>query len=703
MNNRWVDGEADKMVEEFGPAWGEAMALRAYSARLLGADPGLVLHGGGNTSVKGMKKNLLGEGVPGLFVKGSGHDLKTIWPEGHVGLDLDPLLKLEALDALDDAKMVNQLRTRLFEAEAPTPSIEALLHAFITELYIDHTHADAILALTNREGGDAAVKDALGETVVVVPYVIPGFQLAKAAATAYKANPGIEGMVLMHHGLITWGKSARESYDKHIDLVSRAEAWLAAKGAPLTAGKSASVTVEAAQAAYRTLAPMLRGALASPQRGRNRQPWERFVLKPLITPEVLALLETEGAQELLVSPTLTSDHLIRTKALPLWFDAGEEEGMRERFEEALRHYIEAYDAYYEARADIHNVRALHRFDARPRVILIPGVGAVCAGSNDADAEISRDITAQTLAAKAVISGTGGTYRGLSDDHLFAMEYLPMQLAKLAGAEAAPLGRETVLVTGAAGAIGAGVCRHLLEEGCHLAASDLPGERLDSLVAQLAADFPGRVIGVGMDVSNPEAVVEGFGQVIDAWGGLDQLVINAGLAYVSTLAEMDFARYQTLQAVNVEGTLHLLAEAGRHFKTQGSGGDVVLISTKNVFCPGAGFGAYSATKAASHQLARIASLEMAGIDVRVNMVAPDAVFSDGARKSGLWAEVGPDRMKARGLTEDGLEEYYRNRNLLKAKVTADHVANATLYFLTRQSPTTGATIPVDGGLPDATPR
>ena len=382
---------ADKLVEEPGSVWGEAMALRTYSARLLGADPGLVLHGGGNTSVKGMERNILGEGVPAVFVQASGHDLKTIGPEGHVGVELDYLQKLGAL-------------------------VES---------------------------------------------------------------------------------------------------------------------VEAAQAAYRQLAPLLRGALASPQR-RGTRPWERFILKHLVTPEGLALLKADGARELLVRPTLTSDHLIRTKALPLWFEWEEgeaEQTSRERFEEALRLYLEAYDAYYEKRATA-AVRELPRFDPRPRVILIPGVGTVCAGPDEKD------------------------------------------------------------------------------------------------------------------------IAGGFYQVTDAWGGLDQLVISAGLAYVAALAEMDFKRYQLLQAVNVEGTLHLLAEAGRHFKRQGSGGDVVLVSTKNVFAPGAGFGAYSATKAASHQLARIASLELAAIDVRVNMVAPDAVFSDGERKPGLWAEVGPDRMKARGLSEEG---------------------------------------------------
>ena len=212
-----------------------------------------------------------------------------------------------------------------------------------------------------------------------------------------------------------------------------------------------------------------------------------------------------------------------------------------------------------------------------------------------------------------------------------------------------------------------------------------------------------MMGVPLDVTDPVSVAEGFRTVARAWGGVDLVILNAGAAHVSALTEMHLESFRKLQKINVEGNLLMLAESARHFKLQGTGGDIVLISTKNVFAPGARFGAYSATKAAGHQLARIASQEFAGMDVRVNMVAPDAVFSHGARKSGLWTEIGPERMAARGLSPEGLEEYYRNRNLLKARVTAQHVAKAVLYFATRQSPTTGATIPIDGGLPDATPR
>jgi NAD(P)-dependent dehydrogenase (short-subunit alcohol dehydrogenase family) len=224
-----------------------------------------------------------------------------------------------------------------------------------------------------------------------------------------------------------------------------------------------------------------------------------------------------------------------------------------------------------------------------------------------------------------------------------------------------------------------------------------------LVEELKAQFEDQVIGEAMDVTDADSVRQAFGTAIRQWGGVDLVIVNAGVAHAASLADLNVDDFRRLERVNVEGTLTVLSEAARHFRLQGTGGDIILISTKNVFSPGAGFGAYSATKAAAHQLARIASLELAPLGVRVNMVAPDAVFSHGKRKSGLWAAVGPERMRARGLDEKGLEEYYRQRNLLKVRVTGEDVARAVMFFATRQTPTTGATIPVDGGLPDATPR
>jgi len=266
-----------------------------------------------------------------------------------------------------------------------------------------------------------------------------------------------------------------------------------------------------------------------------------------------------------------------------------------------------------------------------------------------------------------------------------------------------LQNKVALVTGAAGAIGYGISKSLLENGCFLAAADLAGEKLDSFANDLEKTAPARVIGVGMDVTSESSVKEALAKVIAAWGGIDIIVVNAGIAHVANLTELTLDDFRQLERVNIEGALLTLRESAHCLINQATGGDIVIISSKNVPSPGAGFGAYSATKAACHQLGRIASLELAQYDIRVNMVAPDAVFAEGGYKSGLWHKIGPARMKARGLDEAGLEEYYRQRNLLKIKVTGRHVASAVLFFATRQTPTTGATIPVDGGLPDATPR
>ena len=263
--------------------------------------------------------------------------------------------------------------------------------------------------------------------------------------------------------------------------------------------------------------------------------------------------------------------------------------------------------------------------------------------------------------------------------------------------------KVALITGAAGAIGYGICEVLLENGCIVAATDLPGEKLDTFAKDLDKLAPGKSVGLPMDVTNVSSVAKALDDTYAKFGRLDIIVHNAGIAYVSKIVDMDIERFAFLEKVNVDGTLIVLKEAGKKMIEKGKGGDIVIMSTKNVPSPSAGFGAYSATKAACHQLGRIASLEFAEHDIRVNMVAPDAVFSEGKYKSGLWDLVGKDRMKARGINEEQLHEYYRNRNLLKAAVTGRHVANAVLYFVSRQSPTTGATMPVDGGLPDATPR
>ena len=701
MKNRWSDRDASQFTARYTAQWGEDLALRTYTSRLLGADEGLVLHGGGNTSVKGNYRNVFGQQVPALFIKASGYDMSKIEPEGHSAVDLDYLKRLCTLPDLSDAAMAGEFQLHLLVPGAAAPSIETLTHALLPGKFIDHTHADAILVLSNQPDGEALVREALGDGVALVDYVKPGFKLAKAVAAAYAAHPGCHAMVWMRHGIVTWGATARASYEAMIDLVTHAEEFAARRASkPLVVIVSASPA--AAEQALLTAAPVVRGLLAQPS-GDPDRPYRRVILQTLVNQEVLDLLGSDRAKELALTPALTSDHVIRTKALPLWVDHpeyGDPARLRGQISQALEAYAVEYRAYVARHAALMPA-GMQPFDALPQVVLLPGLGALSAGKDVRAARMARDITAQTLAAKAKIAAMG-TYQGVEERHLFEVEYFTLQHAKLRTDEP-PLGRQVAIVTGAAGAIGSAIADGLLEQGCHVALTDLPGKALDDLGEELKGRYSDRVSIVPLDVTDPVSVAQGFQAVIKTWGGVDLVIINAGVAMVTSLEQMDLAAFQRVERVNIEGALLLLREAARHFRLQRTGGDIILVSTKNVFMPGAKFGAYSATKAAAHQLARVASQEMAELGVRVNMVAPDAVFSHGARRSGLWAEVGPERMRARGLDEKGLEEYYRSRNLLKAAVTGQHVARAVLFFATRQTPTTGATIPVDGGLPDSTPR
>ena len=702
MNNRWSDDKAARFIKEYGEKWGQDLAIGLYVASLIGAENQLVLHGGGNSSVKTVRANLLGENIHAIFVKASGFDMASIAPNGYTGLDLDHLKKLDALRELSDEDMVNEFRTHLLDARAATPSIETLVHAFIPAKFVDHTHPDSILALSNQTDGERFLREALGDDVAVLTYSPPGFKLAKAVAAELKKNSRARAMVLMRHGLLTWGESARDSYGTTIELTSRAERYVEQHArTPLVCKASTSLSL--AEQRLLDVAPVVRGLLATPTADPDR-PWARAVLQPLINREVLNFVDSDRGRDIALTPPLTADHLIRTKPFYLWIedphfdDPGE---LRRQFSEAIRKYAADYDAYV-ARHAKDMPQGVERMDSMPRVILVPGLGALCAGKDAHAAGIIRDIAAHTIAVKSQIAAMGA-YDGMNESDLFKMEYRILQHNKLQGDKPLPLGRHVALITGAAGAIGSGIAQELLEQGCHVAVTDLEGQALRGLVEELKGAFGARVMGAALDVTNRDSVARGFGEVIRAWGGIDLVVLNAGVAHVSSLAEMNFESFQKLEKINIEGTLLPLSESARFFKLQATGGDIVVVSTKNVFAPGARFGAYSATKAASHQLARIASQELAESDVRVNMVAPDAVFSHGARKSGLWAEIGPERMSARGLSPEGLEEYYRDRNLLKARVTARHVGKAVLFFATRQTPTTGATIPVDGGLPDATPR
>jgi rhamnose utilization protein RhaD (predicted bifunctional aldolase and dehydrogenase)/NAD(P)-dependent dehydrogenase (short-subunit alcohol dehydrogenase family) len=698
MQNRWSESEVARLG---GADPGERqIALLAYVTHLIGAERDLAMHGGGNTSYKGTLANVLGEAQPALFIKASGMALADVVAGDFVALDLAYLVRLADVPSMSDEVMADELACHTLRPSSRRASVETLAHAVLPHAFVLHTHPSAILALTNRHEGAGVVTSALGHETATVPYAPAGLALAQAIRKTMAQAPFAQALVLMHHGLVTWGKTAREAYEATLALVSRAEAFLAA-GRVRKLQAPASSTAADRERRYVALAPVIRSVLGPRDVDALA---DRIVLDAELDADIVRAIDSPEGKRLALSPPISPDYLVRSGKLPLWLDQpalDDAKAFREQLTQALSAYQDNYRTYVRAHAAGSSFAA---GDFRPRALHIPGLGAVAVGKDAASARMIQDITLQGLAVKAAIWEGGADYLPLADDHLCDMEFRACQQAKTApGTAGAGLRGSVALVTGAAGAIGSGICEALLAQGCHVAASDLSGAALDALVEDLAHRYPSRAVAVAMDVTGPASVSAGFAKVIRAWGGIDAVIVNAGIAHVAPLVELTLDAFRKLEAVNVEGTLLTLAEAGRHFALQGTGGDVVLVSTKNVFAPGAGFGAYSATKAASHQLARIASLEFAPLGVRVNMVAPDAVFSHGDKRSGLWAAVGPNRMKARGLDERGLEEYYRSRNLLKAQVTAEHVAHAVLFFLTHQTPTTGATLPVDGGLPDATPR
>lgn len=707
MESRWADRDAAEFVERLAPRWGEEMALRVYTSRLIGRDPDLVMHGGGNTSLKGTVTTLVGDRVEALFVKGSGWDLDAIEPPGLPAVDLAHLRRLRALRALSDEEMVNQLRTHLFDAGAPNPSVETLLHAFLPHRFIDHTHADIALVVTNQPAAEqtAMVRDAFGPRWAIVPYVMPGFALAKLAAEVYERDAGVEGLVLLNHGLFTFADDARTAYERMIAGVDRAERFVAQRArseARVTVGAPADIP--RARAAAARLGPVLRSALAEPSGDADR-PWRRMVLEYRTGDATLALLARPDAAALACENPLTPDHVIRTKGPALLLETplpmDDDAALRERVFGGVRRFRESYDAYFDAHASRAPTRVT-RLDSTPRVILVPGVGLFTAGRTKPDARIAADIAEHTLRAKALANDVGH-YAGLADADLFDMEYWVLEQAKLGTAKDAPLTGQVAMVTGAAGAIGFGIAKQLVAAGAHVVLTDIDEERLESACRDLDARGRGVATGLVMDVTDEDSVAAGFADTCRLYGGLDLLVLNAGVAHVSALEDLDPAALRRVIDVNLIGYFLVLREGARLLRRQGIGGNVVVNSSKNVFAPGADFGAYSASKAGAHQLGRIAALELAGAGVRVNMINADAVFGDPQRPSGLWQEVGPARARSRGLDPAALQDYYRQRNLLRAEVTPEHVGNAVVFFASNLTPTTGATLPVDGGVAEAFPR
>ncbi len=699
MKSSWSDQEASKAISRWGREHGEAFALRLYSARLIGQNASLVLHGGGNVSFKQTVVSDFGDDIEALFVKGSGHDLSKLEPAGLPGLELKNLRRLCKLEVLTDEEMMNHFRKCLFDTTAATPSVETLVHAFLPYKYIDHSHADAVLALTNHPDGEKLVREALGDRVSILPYVRPGFELARAVSELHDQNLHVEGMVLLKHGLVTWGGDAKTAYEQHIKLIDACEQFIEKK----TKGRSLSAAFKVDNQPgelARIVAPILRGLLAKSS-GSEDQPYEKSIAHWRSTPELMDILNRKEAAVIVDGGPLTGDHAIRTKpwpmfvASPLWED-------REKLESQLKAAVDEYVKRYESYVDEYGLSS-DSVDPYPNVVLLPGGGMFCRGNTLRDAHIAADITEHTLITKAKALSIG-PYESLDPSHLYDVEYRTYQRAKIKSGARQPLAGQIVAISGGAGAIGSAIAMECIDAGAHVAITDLDEKRIAKVIEKIEARFgPDKAIGLVMDVTDESSVCSGYDEIVKTFGGVDVVVPNAGIAHVAAIDELTVEDFRRVMEVNATGYFMFMREGVRIMKQQRLGGNIIINASKNVFGPGKDFGAYSASKAAGHQLGKVAAIELAAHNIRVNMINADAIFENDDIPSGLWAEVAPSRAKSRNLSEDELYDYYRSRNLLKTRICGEHVGRAVVFFASNATPTTGATLPIDGGVVEAFPR
>jgi rhamnose utilization protein RhaD (predicted bifunctional aldolase and dehydrogenase)/NAD(P)-dependent dehydrogenase (short-subunit alcohol dehydrogenase family) len=652
MQSRWDDREAESYRGD--------LAQRVYSSRLLGREKSLVLHGGGNTSVKVTETDLFGEPEEILFVKGSGWDLATIEEAGFSPVRMAPLLRLARLERLSDAAMVNALRCAMTNAGAPTPSVEAILHAIIPHRYVDHTHADAVIAVTNTPHGRDHVREIYGDAVVIIPYVMPGFDLARRCAEILAAEPLDDriGLFLMNHGVFSFGETAKSAYERMIDLVSRAEQYLAHRRAwqiavPETNGAPGPCRRELAQ---------LRAAVSRTAGFPVVMITENDgLVREFVRRDDLAALSQQGPA--------TPDHVIRTKRLPL---VGRD----------VDAYAAAYREYFDEQSP-HAAQPLTMLDPAPRVILDPELGMCAVGRSASEAAIVRDIYRQTMEIILRATALGG-YQALPAQQIFAVEYWELEQAKLRKQGKPPIfAGEVALVTGAAAGIGQACVDALLARGAAVVGLDLNPD-----VRQMR----GRVdfLGLQGDVADEAFLQEALDAAVRRFGGIDMLVLNAGIFPPGSRIEfLSLSEWDRVMRVNLDANLSLMREAHPLLKLAPAGGRVVVIGSKNVPAPGPGAAAYSASKAALSQLARVAALEWGADGIRVNVLHPNAVFD-----TGLWTE---EVLQARAASYKMSVAEYKTNNLLRREVTRRDVAELAAELCGPLfAKTTGAQIPVDGG-------
>jgi rhamnulose-1-phosphate aldolase/alcohol dehydrogenase len=641
----------------------------------------LVLWGGGNNSVKSQSADLLGRPIDVMYIKSSGSDMKSIVPAQFPAVRLDYIAPLrDRREEMSDQEMVDYLTRCLVDPNSTRPSIETLLHAFLPPAAVLHTHADAILALTNTRGREETVRRCYGNDVVTVPYRRPGFRLSQEVAEAFRADA--HGIVLMNHGLITWGETADEAYERHIALVGRAETFLK---------EVAGARVPGTEHGNGDLGPGTRDPMAAIRIRGALSKARSVILEFDDSAEVLRFLAREDAERITQVGAATPDHILHTKRFPLFVrNIGE-------LDAALERHVARYKANYDAHPS-----EFAMLDPNPRIVLVPGVGMWTAGKDARAARIVHDVYRHTM---SIIEGgeAAGGYESLNDDDAFHAEYWPLELYKLTLLpKEKELAGKVAIVTGAASGIGRAVAERFAEEGAHIVVTDVD----EALAAEVASGIVKkhglrRAVAVRLDVSDEASVERAFGETVHAYGGLDFVISNAGISSFGSLDVLETVDWDRAFAVNARGHFLVSRAAIRLMKAQGTGGSIVFNASKNVTAPGKEFGAYSVSKAAEAQLCRIVALEGGEFGIRANMLNPDAIFG-GSR---FWSdEMRAMRATAYNIDAEKLPDFYRNRTLLKTEVTAADVAEAALFLAgPRSAKTTGAMLPVDGGVKEAFPR
>jgi len=690
MESLYDAAEAERQRAQYA-TWGADLADRVYTSRLLGRDAALVLHGGGNTSVKSRAREVDGRAVDVLWVKGSGWDLGSIEPQGFSQCRLDPLRAYCHLSALTDEAMVAALRSQMLDPSGPTPSVEALLHAHLPGKFVDHTHADAVLAVVDQPDGARRARELWGDRAAFLPYVAPGFVLAQRVAELGLDETSPPLLILEKHGIFSWGQNAEESYARMIAAVAEAERYLSRERRSASF-QSTPVDPAARRAARLELGPTLRGALA-------RQPGQpRFTLDWRDSQPVLDFVGSPGARDVAARGCPTPDHSIRTKPFPAWIDGalGEPaaaDTLRARTEAALERFAQRYAEYFASNSSRFPA-SLQRLDLLPRVVAVPGVGIAGLGRNPAQAKIAADLYEHAIDVMTRAEAIG-SYQPVSLSDLFDVEYWSLEQAKLGGRNTEPaLASQIAVVTGAASGIGLATSAHFLALGAQVLLVDRDREALSRAESELARRHGRSVRAHGAELTDPAQAREALEAAVLAFGGLDLVVSNAGSAPGGALHEPGGAeRLRESIEINLLSHQYVAQFAAEIFVRQGIGGCLLFNASKSAFNPGPLFGPYAIAKSALVALMKQYAIDLAPFGVRSNAVNADRV------RTGLFSpELVEARARARGTTSDA----YFSANLLNRETLAGDVAQAFAYLASAHA-TTGAVIPVDGGNAAAFPR